>query len=61
MERKDVLTLLAVIIGIFIIKFLWVSTKKIQFGVGNDETWEIARDKNGRLLSIRVKRDLKKI
>ena len=30
-------------------------------GVGNDETWEIIRDKDGRLLSIRVKRKVRSL
>ena len=61
MERKDILTLLAIILGLALIKLLFSASKKLQLGgVSNKEKWRIIRDpKNGRLLEIEVYRNVK--
>ena len=49
--QDNILTLLVIILlGFLVLKF---------FTASNDETWEIVRDEEGRLLSIRVKRKVK--
>jgi len=49
--QDNILSLLVVILlGFLFLKF---------FTASNDETWEIIRDEEGRLLSIRVKRKVK--
>jgi len=52
LENNFLTFLLLILAGFLILKFL---------GVGNDETWEIVRDKDGRLLSIRVKRKVRSL
>ena len=61
MEKKDILTLLAIILGIALIKLVFVASKKLQLGgVSNKERWRIIREpKTGRLLEIEVYRDVK--
>lgn len=61
MDRKDLLTLFGIVIGILLIKFLFLANKKISLGgVSNKEKWRIIRDpKTGQLLEIEVYRNVK--
>lgn len=43
------------LIGLIFLGFLIIKL----LGVANEETWDIIRDKDGRLLSIKVKRKVK--
>ena len=52
LENNFLTFLLLILAGFLILKFL---------GVGNEETWEIIRGEDGRLLSIRVKRKVKSL
>ena len=52
LENNFLIILLLILAGFLILKFL---------GVGNEETWEIIRDKDGKLLSIKVKRKVKSL
>ena len=61
MDRKDILTLFGIVIGILLIKFLFLANKKISLGgISNKEKWLIIRDpKTGQLLEIEVYRNIK--
>lgn len=60
-DRKDLLMLLGIVMAIFVIKYLFLASKKLQLnGVSNKEKWHIIRDpKTGALLEIEVYRDVK--
>jgi len=56
-----ILRALRIILGIALIKLVFVASKKLQLGgVSNKERWRIIREpKTGRLLEIEVYRDVK--
>jgi len=61
MKEKDILILLGVILGIFVIRYLIAATQRLQgTSSSNKERWKVVRDeKTGSLLEIEVNRNVK--
>lgn len=60
MKEKDILVLLGIILGVFVIKYLIVATQKLQGTAStNKESWRVVRDNTGRLVEIEISRNVR--